>query len=102
MVIITLQRDKCLGCNYCVELAYDHWRMSKKDGKSNLLGSVNRKGFHTVKANEAAILGYSEPVGAIIMAFIFLHELPGTPALLGGLLILFSGYLILRAKIARP
>ena len=59
------------------------------------------QGFHTVKANEAAILGYSEPVGAIIMAFIFLHEIPGKTALLGGLLILFSGYLILRAKLAR-
>ena len=55
MVIITLQRDKCIGCNYCVELAYDRWRMSKKDGKSNLLGSVNRKGFHTVKVSDAEL-----------------------------------------------
>lgn len=55
MVIITLQREKCIGCNYCVELAYDHWRMSKKDGKSNLLGSVNRKGFHTVKVNDTEL-----------------------------------------------
>ena len=52
MVIITLQRNKCIGCNYCVELAYDRWRMSKKDGKSNLIGSVNRKGFHTVKVGD--------------------------------------------------
>jgi len=57
------------------------------------------QGFHSAKANEAAILGYCEPVGAIILAFIFLKELPGTPALLGGLLILYSGYLIVRAKI---
>lgn len=21
MVIVTLQRDKCIGCNYCVEMA---------------------------------------------------------------------------------
>lgn len=47
MVIITHQRDKCIGCNYCVELAYDQWRMSKKDGKATLLNSVNKKGFHT-------------------------------------------------------
>ena len=52
MVIITLQREKCIGCNYCVELAYDRWRMSKKDGKSNLIGSVNRKGFYTVKVGD--------------------------------------------------
>ncbi len=59
------------------------------------------QGFHTVKANEAAILGYSEPVGAIIVAYIFLHEIPGKTALLGGALILISGYLILKSKIAR-
>ena len=49
MVIITHQRDKCIGCNYCVELAHAQWRMSKKDGKSVLLGAVNKKGFHTAK-----------------------------------------------------
>jgi drug/metabolite transporter (DMT)-like permease len=55
-------------------------------------------GIKTVKANEAAILGYSEPVGAIILAFIFLHEIPGLMALLGGGFIILSGALILRAK----
>ena len=52
MVIITLQREKCIGCNYCVELAYDRWRMSKKDGKTNLLGSEGSKGFFTVKVGD--------------------------------------------------
>ena len=52
MVIITLQREKCIGCNYCVELAYDRWRMSKKDGKTNLLGSESSKGFFTVKVGD--------------------------------------------------
>lgn len=51
MVIVTLQRDKCIGCNYCVEFAPDYFRMSKKDGKSVLLKSVERKGFHTIKTN---------------------------------------------------
>jgi len=49
MVIITLQRDKCIGCNYCAELAPEKFRMSKKDGKSVLLKSVEKKGFHTLK-----------------------------------------------------
>ena len=57
MVIITLQRDKCIGCNYCaefapeycVEMAPEQFQMSKKDGKSVLLKSVEKKGFHTVK-----------------------------------------------------
>lgn len=49
MVIITLQRDKCIGCNYCAELDPQHFRMSKKDGKSVLLKSIDKKGFYTYK-----------------------------------------------------
>ncbi|RQP12074.1 MAG: ferredoxin [Chryseobacterium sp.] len=49
MVIITLQRDKCIGCNYCAEFAPEYFRMSKKDGKSVLLRSVEKKGFFTLK-----------------------------------------------------
>jgi drug/metabolite transporter (DMT)-like permease len=56
------------------------------------------QGFKSVKANEAAILGYFEPVGAIILALIFLHEVPGIKALLGGVLILYSGYMILKKR----
>jgi len=37
MIRITQQREKCIGCNYCVELAYDRWRMSKRDGKCTLI-----------------------------------------------------------------
>ncbi|BDD04054.1 ferredoxin [Aureibacter tunicatorum] len=50
MITIIHQRDKCIGCNYCVELAFSHWRMSKKDGKSILLGAKEKKGFWTLKA----------------------------------------------------
>ena len=50
MVIITLQRNKCIGCNYCVELAPEQFQMSKKDGKSVLLRSQEKKGFHTLKS----------------------------------------------------
>ncbi|MRM82794.1 ferredoxin [Riemerella anatipestifer] len=49
MVIVTLQRDKCIGCNYCAEFAPEYFRMSKKDGKSVLLKSTDKKGFHTIK-----------------------------------------------------
>ncbi len=56
------------------------------------------QGFRSVKAHEAAILGYLEPVGAIILALIFLREIPGFQALLGGALILYSGYMILRSR----
>ena len=49
MVIVTLQRDKCIGCNYCEEFAPEFFRMSKKDGKSVLLRSIDKKGFYTIK-----------------------------------------------------
>lgn len=52
MVVITLQRKKCIGCNYCVEMAPGQFRMSKKDGKSVLLNSIDKKGFHTIKSAE--------------------------------------------------
>lgn len=52
LIQITQQRDKCIGCNYCVELAPERWRMSKKDGKSVLLEAKNKKGFHTVSVHE--------------------------------------------------
>ena len=57
------------------------------------------EGLRSVKANEAAILGYFEPVGAILLALIFLRETPGLTALLGGALILYSGYMIVKARV---
>jgi len=55
MVVITLQRNKCIGCNYCVELAPKQFQMSKKDGKSVLLHAQDKKGFFTLKSNEDLI-----------------------------------------------
>jgi ferredoxin len=52
MITIIQQRTKCIGCNYCVELAPQRWRMSKKDGKSVLLESKDKKGFWIVKVRE--------------------------------------------------
>lgn len=51
-VVITQQRNKCIGCNYCVELAREQWRMSKKDGKAVLLKAHERSGFHTLKTDD--------------------------------------------------
>ncbi|PJB13968.1 MAG: ferredoxin [Flavobacteriales bacterium CG_4_9_14_3_um_filter_32_8] len=47
MIRITHQREKCIGCNYCVELAFERWRISKKDGKVTLIDGINKKGFYT-------------------------------------------------------
>ncbi len=52
MFTIIQQRAKCIGCNYCVELAPQRWRMSRKDGKSVLLGATDKKGFWNVKVRE--------------------------------------------------
>ncbi len=52
MITVTQQRAKCIGCNYCVELAPEYWRMSKKDGKAVLLGSFAKKGFHSIKLRD--------------------------------------------------
>ena len=55
MVVITLQRNKCIGCNYCVELAPSQFQMSKKDGKTVLLHSNDKKGFFTLKSSNEFI-----------------------------------------------
>jgi len=39
-----------------------------------------------------------EPLAAIPLAFLFLSETPSFVALFGGILILFSGYLVIRSR----
>jgi drug/metabolite transporter (DMT)-like permease len=52
-----------------------------------------------VLAQHAAILGYMEPLAAIPLAYVLLSERPSLFALSGGVLILFSGYLIIHARL---
>lgn len=52
-----------------------------------------------VIAQHAAILGYMEPLAAILLAFLFLSETPSFVALFGGVLILFSGYLVVHTSL---
>jgi len=52
MVRIAFQRGKCIGCNGCVEAAPDRWRVSKSDGRCNLVGSKQKKGFFHVVIDE--------------------------------------------------
>lgn len=51
------------------------------------------RGLQALKATTVAILGYTEPVFAGVIAWIFLSESMGISALLGGVLILASSYL---------
>jgi ferredoxin len=45
-------RNKCIGCNACVEIAYNRWRMSKKDGKSVLLGAKGKKEIYHITLDD--------------------------------------------------
>jgi drug/metabolite transporter (DMT)-like permease len=54
------------------------------------------KGLQEVTANRAAVLGYLEPVCAIVISMIFLNEVPGIHSIIGGMLIILSGYLTLK------
>lgn len=56
------------------------------------------KGMGLVRANRAAILGYLEPVGAIIFGMMFFSEYPAPQSLAGGALIIYSGYLTLKGE----
>lgn len=48
MIRIIQHRHKCIGCNACVEADKYRWRISKKDGKSTLIGGVEKKGWFSV------------------------------------------------------
>lgn len=37
------QRENCIGCNSCVNIAPQNWVMDQSDGKSSLIGGL-RKG----------------------------------------------------------
>ncbi len=54
------------------------------------------RGMRDVSAYGASILGYLEPVSVIILGILFLSEPVGGPTLIGGLMIIVSGYLTLR------
>jgi drug/metabolite transporter (DMT)-like permease len=57
------------------------------------------RGMREVTAQRAAILGYLEPFSAIILGILFLHERMSAHVLLGGSMILLSGYLTLKDPI---
>lgn len=52
MPTVIQRRHKCIGCNYCVEIAPEFWRMSRKDGKSVLLGAEDKRGNWVLKISD--------------------------------------------------
>lgn len=52
MISITYFRNKCIGCNGCVEADPSRWRVSKKDGKCNLIGGKDKRGIFTAQVGD--------------------------------------------------
>ncbi|KJR40563.1 permease [Candidatus Magnetoovum chiemensis] len=52
-------------------------------------------GLKSIEANRTAILGYFEPLSAVVLGMLFLNEYPKTMTIFGGALIIFSGYLVI-------
>ncbi|QWR77333.1 DMT family transporter [Candidatus Magnetomonas plexicatena] len=65
---------------------------------STIANYLYYKGLEKVQACRAAILGYIEPVGAILFGIIFLSEHVNLLSLIGGVLIILSGYIVMRQK----
>lgn len=64
MITVTLQRDKCIGCNYCREHAPQRFTMSKKDGKALLLNSIDKRGFFVARVHEDELPSLEKASGA--------------------------------------
>lgn len=52
MIIVTLRREKCIGCGYCADVAGEYFSISSADGKSELAGAVEKKGFFTLRTGD--------------------------------------------------
>ena len=44
-------RERCIGCNSCVEHDPLLWNISEVDGKSNLKKAIDKKGVFVLKVN---------------------------------------------------
>jgi ferredoxin len=49
MIRITHFREKCIGCNACVESSPHRWKIAPKDGKAVLIGAVENDGVFMLK-----------------------------------------------------
>lgn len=56
------------------------------------------KGTRSVTASKTAVLGYLEPMAAIMLSVIFLDEFLSLNTVIGGFMIIISGYITLKKK----
>ena len=73
MITVTLQRDKCIGCNYCHEHAPQRFTMSKKDGRAVLLDGTQKKRFFVARIHEIELSQLQNAAGACPVKVIKLH-----------------------------
>ena len=64
------QREDCIGCNLCVELAPNNWFMDLSDGKAKLKRSEEKNGLYVAEIFEPEVeanlrASQSCPVGII-------------------------------------
>ncbi|MFC1592049.1 DMT family transporter [Thermodesulfobacteriota bacterium] len=59
------------------------------------------KGLRHVEAQHAGILAYSEPVCVTLLGMLLYREMPALQSILGGVLIVLSGFLVIRAEVRR-
>lgn len=64
-------RDKCIGCNVCVECSSSNWKINSEDGKADLIDSketkkgVFVKDISVLELEENKLAEDSCPVGII-------------------------------------
>ena len=52
MIQIIQYRNKCIGCYACAEASYSRCRMSRKDGKSVLIGGKKVKDTYLITVGD--------------------------------------------------
>jgi len=50
---IIYYKNKCIGCGACYERQPGRWRMSRKDGKANLIDSTVKKKIEFVNSMDS-------------------------------------------------
>jgi len=63
-----------------------------------LPGFLYLSGIKYVEAQHVGIISYAEVIFVVLFGFLFFKEIPGINTLIGGLLIIFSGYLVIKSK----
>ena len=68
---------------------------------SILPGFLYLAGIKRVEAQHVGIIGYAEVIFVVLLGFLLFKEIPKITTFIGGLLILFGGYLVIRAEAKR-